>query len=144
MTSQQWSETRVLQYVQRPLQLRLVYTYDASTSISTCISHVWTGTTQAPLAQAQEKGTRSFFLCLPRPGSHVVYACACACVVRVNQPLAITGTQSCSARQHYNHGQNLLNKKPHVVQKCCALAPADETPAGQSNRVQRLSFWGHH
>ena len=45
--------------------LRLVYRYDASTSISTSasISHVWTGTTQA---QAQEKETR---------------ACAFACVV---------------------------------------------------------------
>ena len=50
---------------------------DASTSTS--ISHVWTGTTQA-----QEKGTR---LCLRRPGSHV--ACAYACVVRVNQRLAL-------------------------------------------------------
>ena len=49
---------------------RLVYTYDARTSISISISHVWTGTTQA---QAQEKGTR---------------ACACvyACVVRVTKP----------------------------------------------------------
>ena len=36
------------------------------------MSHVWTGTTQA---QAQEKGTRPFFL--RRPGSHVAYACAC-------------------------------------------------------------------
>ena len=29
---------------------------------------------------------RSFFLRLRRPGSHVAYACAYACVVRVNQP----------------------------------------------------------
>ena len=50
---------------------------------------MWTGT-----AQAQEKGTRSFFLCLRqlclhRPGSHVAYACAYAraCVLRVNQPV---------------------------------------------------------
>ena len=48
----------------------LIYMYDASTSIS----HVWTGTTQAQLAQAQEKGTRYFFLCLHRRGSHMAYA----------------------------------------------------------------------
>ena len=37
---------------------------------------------------AQEKETRSFFLCLRRPGSPVACVCAyaCACVVRVNQP----------------------------------------------------------
>ena len=45
---------------------RLVYTYDASTSIS----HVWTGMMQA---QAQEKGM-------------LACACACACVVCVSQP----------------------------------------------------------
>ena len=51
--------------------LRLVYTYDASTSTSASISHVWTGTRACA--------------CVSRPGSHVAYACAC--VVRVNQPL---------------------------------------------------------
>ena len=68
------------------LSLRLVYTYDASTSmsISASISHVWTGMTQA---QSQEKGTRALCLCLRRPGSHVAYACAC--VVRVNQSYVI-------------------------------------------------------
>ena len=53
---------------------------------NTSTSHVWTGTTPVQLAQAQENGMRSFFLCSRRPGSHVAYACAC--VVRVNQPLA--------------------------------------------------------
>ena len=40
-------------------------------------------------AQAQEEGKLSFFLCLHRPGSHVLFSCpsAYACVVRVNQPL---------------------------------------------------------
>ena len=49
-------------------------------------------TTQAQAkAQAQEKGARSFLLCLRlrRPGSHVAYARACAYVVRVNQPLGL-------------------------------------------------------
>ena len=49
----------------------LVYTYDASTSISTRTS-------------ARKRNAR---LCLRRPGSHVAYACAC--VVHVNQPFAI-------------------------------------------------------
>ena len=105
------NEVRKDSFVQSPegsstefQHLRLVYTYDASTTISTSMSHVWTGTTQA---QAQEKGTRAcacvvpvhtwlmlvlassrftrgLCLCLRRPGSHVAYACACACVVPVH------------------------------------------------------------
>ena len=57
---------------------RLVYTYDARTSISTSasVSHVWTGTTQA---QAQGKGTR---------------ACAYIFVVRVNQPYLLCVPES--------------------------------------------------
>ena len=51
-----WFLTRFASLVSCPFfPLRLVYTYDAS--ISTSISHVWTGTTQA---QAQEKGTRAY------------------------------------------------------------------------------------
>ena len=65
--------------------LRLVYTYDASTSIS----HVWIGTTQAQLVQARKRNAR-LCLCLRRPGSHVACAYACACVVPVNQPLSLT------------------------------------------------------
>ena len=75
-----------------PQLLRLLYTYDASTSIST--SHVWTGTQ----AQTQEKGTRSFLLVL----ALVVFAssrftsdlclclflflCSCLCVRRTCKP----------------------------------------------------------
>ena len=41
-----------------------------------------------PRVNQDDASARSFFLRLRRPGSHVAYACACACVVRVNQPLA--------------------------------------------------------
>ena len=53
------------------LFLRLVYTYDASTSAS----HAF-----------------FFFVCLYRPGSQLAYACAyvCVCVVRVNQPFFLS------------------------------------------------------
>ena len=38
------------------------------------------------------RSARSFFLslCWRRPGSNVAYACACACVIPVNQPLLVT------------------------------------------------------
>ena len=71
--------------------LRLDYTFDASTSISisTSISNVWTGTTQA---QAQEKaGARSFFLKIVLASSRFtiglcLYLCSCLCLRRTCKP----------------------------------------------------------
>ena len=47
--------------------LRLVYAYDASTRISTSISHVWTGTTRAPTSASTRKMNAFLFLVLASP-----------------------------------------------------------------------------
>ena len=93
--------------------IRLVYTYDPSTSSS----------------------SRSFFLplCLRRPSSHVVYACdyACACVVRVNRPILLA--VAC-ASVHFLESRVLTSCRLSV-----RVVSSSRSGVGKSLFVRRLS-----
>ena len=111
-------------------QWRLVYTYDASTSISTntSISHVWTRTMQA---QAQACVPFSCACaCVVPVNSHVANACAdaCACVVRVNQPC------SCETKSFYVYRLGHLNPHPYFLSHDLSSSPMKE-PSSHSRQT---------